>query len=132
MKSIEIVLCIACGMIFLISSVPKLRHPKGFILTVLEYQILPPPLGYLYGWVLPPLECLVALLLLTGTAIVGAAVTTAFLLLSFVVAISSNILRGRDLDCQCFGAKVQRKIGWPLVFEDCLLLSAVVIVAFLV
>lgn len=131
MKSVEIVLCIVLGVIFLISSVPKLRYPKGFILTVLEYRVLPPSMGRLYGRVLPPLEFLLALLLLTGTVIYLAAILTALLLLSFMIAMSINIARGRDMDCHCFGTKVRRRTGWPLVLQDSLLMGATVVVTLL-
>ena len=57
------------GIIFLTSAVPKLRHPKGFVLAVLEYRVLPPRLSWYYARLVPPLEFLLALLLLSGTAV---------------------------------------------------------------
>jgi hypothetical protein len=119
---IAALLCFILGCIFLISAFPKLRHPKGFILIVLEYRILPPALGRLYARLLPPLECWLALLFFTGTAIRAAGVLAAVLLLSFIVAVSVNLARGRRLDCHCFGRARQRKIGWGLLLEDGLLL----------
>lgn len=38
MKSIEIVLCIVLGVTFMTSSMPKLRHPKGFLRTTLACE----------------------------------------------------------------------------------------------
>lgn len=87
-------------------------------------------MAYIYGWALPPLEFFLALLLLTGTVISLSAVVTALLFISFIVAALTTIIRGRELDCHCFGARTRRKIGWALIFEDSLLLSAAVIVAF--
>lgn len=129
MAILELSLRLLLGAVFLLSAVPKLRHPKGFILTVLEYHILPPPLGELYARVLPPLELLVALLLLTGIAVRPAAVITSVLLASFVVAVSVNLIRGRDLDCGCFGASGGRRIGLGLVLQDIGLLVASIILA---
>jgi Methylamine utilisation protein MauE len=126
MKSLEIGSCLLLGSIFLISSVAKLRHPKGFVLTVLEYQVLPPRMGLFYGWALPPCELFLALLFLTGTAISVAACMAAILLLSFMGAISINLIRGRSLDCHCFGSEGRRKAGWPLVVQDGFLLSVAV------
>lgn len=117
-------LSVPLGLVFLSSAIPKLRHPKGFILTVLEYRVLPTSLGMIYGRLLPLLELFLALLLLTGTAVRSASVITSLLLVSFIVAISVNLARGRDLDCGCFGRRGSRRIGWPLVVQDLGLLAA--------
>lgn len=119
-------LSIMLGGIFLASAVPKLRHPKGFLLAVLEYRVLPPALGKLYASLVPPLEFLIVLLLLSGTAVRLAATLAALLLLSFLIAVGINVARGRDLDCQCFGKAAHRPIGWGLLFQDTLLLGAAV------
>lgn len=129
MRSVEIVFCIGLGAIFLMSSAPKLRHPKGFVLAVLEYRVLPQSLGFLYAWIVPPLEFLVACLLLTGTLVFLAALLIALLLLSFMIAVSITTVRGRDLDCHCFGTKARRRTGWWLVLQDGVLLGAVLVVA---
>src|SRR5215467_13653214 len=70
---IEALLSTALGIVFLLAAVPQLRHPKGFILAVLEYRVLPVRLSWGYARLLPPLEFLLALLLLTGTAVRSAA-----------------------------------------------------------
>src|SRR5205807_7414868 len=93
----EVVLSAVLGIIFLASAVPKLRHPKGFVLAVLEYRVLPPRLSWFYARLVPPLEFLLALLLLTGTAVRSAAVVMSMLLLSFIAAVGINLTRGRDL-----------------------------------
>ncbi len=132
MTGVEILLCSIIGIIFTSSSVPKLRHPRGFVLTVLEYRVLPPSMAYFYGWILPPLELFVALLLLAGTMVSVAACIIALLIISFIVAIISNIARGRDLDCHCFGMKLRRRIGLPLILQDSVLLGAAVAIVLLV
>lgn len=102
MTILELFLRLLLGAVFLVSAIPKLRHPRGFVLMVLEYRILPPSLGELYAWMLPPLELFVGLLLLTGAAVRVATIMASFLLLSFIAAIGINLARGRDLDCGCF------------------------------
>lgn len=125
----QVLLSIGLALIFLASAVPKLRHPKGFILAVLEYRVLPPGLSRLYARLLPPLELLLALLLLSGTAVRSAAIVLSLLLLSFMAAISINLARGRNLDCYCFGKTRRRSIGWGLLLEDCALLGAAIVLA---
>src|SRR5947209_6744809 len=83
LMGVEVILSTVLGIIFLASAVPKLRHPKGYVLAVLEYRVLPPGLGWFYARLLPPLELLLAVLLLTGIAVRSAAVVVSVLLLSF-------------------------------------------------
>ena len=122
--AVEVALGAVLGLVFMASAVPKLRHPRGFVLAVLEYRVLPPRLSRLYARLVPPLEFLVALLLLTGTAVRSAATVMSALLLSFIVAIGINMARGRDLDCHCFGRATPRPIGWRALLQDVVLLSA--------
>lgn len=119
----EAVFSVILGVTFIVSAIPKLRHPNGFILVVLEYRILPPRLGRPFARLVPPLELFVALLLLSGTAVRFAGAVTSLLLLSFVVAIAINIARGRELDCHCFGKATRRRIGWNTLLQDGALLG---------
>ena len=121
---IEILLSLGLALIFLASAIPKLRHPKGFILAVLEYRVLPTRLGWLYARLIPPLELLLALFLLSGIAVRSTAIVLSLLLLSFMIAISINVARGRNLDCHCFGKARRRTIGWGLLIQDGMLLGA--------
>jgi hypothetical protein len=125
----QLLLGVALACVFLASAVPKLRHPRGFILAVLEYRVLPERLAWLYGRLLPPLELGLALLLLSGTAVRLAAIILSMLLLSFLVAVSINLARGRTIDCHCFGRARRRPIGWPLLLQDGALLGASIVLA---
>jgi putative oxidoreductase len=129
MTIFAIVLNLILGGTFLVSALPKLRHPKGFVLTVLEYRILPPYLSKLYGTFIPPLEFVLALFALTGMMLRFAAIIMSFLLFSFIVAISVNIKRGRDLDCNCFGTLKKRLIGKTLLIQDSMLLGGALFIS---
>lgn len=131
MTILAMLLSFILGGIFLASALPKLRSPRGFIFTVLEYRVLPLSLGKLYGWLLPPLELFLAFLLFSGAAVGLASGILSLLLFSFLIAISLNITRGRDLDCGCFGMKKQHKIGWKLLLQDMLLLVVALSLPFL-
>ncbi len=130
MVVIELLASLLLGGVFLFSAVPKLRHPRGFVLTVLQYQILPARLSRLYGWLLPPLELFLALLFFGGTALRSASVLTGLLLLSFLIAVGVNLARGRRLECGCFGKAAKRQIGWGLLLQDGLLLAVAVALCF--
>jgi uncharacterized membrane protein YphA (DoxX/SURF4 family) len=119
-----LVLSVGLGTVFLRSSLPKLRNPRGFILGVVDYQVLPLGLAEAYGRVVPPLECLLGLMLLTGIAPRAAATVAALLLFSFMIGILINVVRGRSPDCHCFGTGGKRKVGPRLLLEDGALLLA--------
>lgn len=126
--SVTLPLCVGLGLIFLASSIPKLRYPQGFLLAVLDFRVLPSHLTRIFAELAPPLECLVGLLLLTGTAVRVASLVTGGLLLGFIYAIGVNVLRGRDLDCHCFGRAARRRIGWGALSQDSVMLSATIAV----
>ena len=129
MTNFKIMVSLVLGGTFLVSALPKLRNPKGFILTVLEYRILPPYLSKLYGAFIPPLEFAVAIFAFTGIILRFTAIVMSFLLFSFIVAISVNIKRGRDLDCSCFGTIKKRRIGKSLLIQDSMLLGGAIFIS---
>jgi len=114
------------GAVFLWSAVPKMRHPRGFAVTVLTYEVLPATLSLMVARFLPVLELLIGLLLITGTLTRVAGMATSLLLCGFLAAVSVNVVRGRKIDCGCFGR--ERSIGPKLLVQDgALLLIAVVV-----
>jgi len=113
--------------VFLASAVPKLRHPRGFAVTVMAYEILRPGLALLWARIQPPVELLVALMLLTGTFVRPVSVVAILLLCSFIIAVIINLTRGRNIDCGCFRANHQRKVGSSVVVQDMILLAVALI-----
>jgi len=100
----RLVLQLALGGVFLVSSAGKLRHPTAFLRGVAEYEILPTPLAYAFGAALIPAELFVAVALLSGFAVGIALPLATALLLVFGVAVAINLRRERDLLCHCFGS----------------------------
>lgn len=112
----------AFGALFLLSAAPKLRRPRSFLLTVMEYQVMPEGAARLSARLIPSTELLVALLLLSGVALRLAALLAAVLLLGFAAGVGINLSRGRHLDCGCFG-KHSRPISAALLIQDLGLVS---------
>jgi hypothetical protein len=100
----RLVLLLALGGVFLVSSVSKARHPLVFLRGVTEYDILPVPLAYAFGAVLIPAEAFVALALLSGLAVGVALPLATGLLLVFSAAVAINLRRHRDMLCHCYGS----------------------------
>jgi len=121
---LQALLAMGIGAVFVASAIPKLRHPRGFVLAVMEYRLLPPRASWIVGRMVPPLELLVGLLLASGAVLPAAAAAAMALLLSFLFGIGVNLARGRDLDCHCFGNARKRVIGWRVIVEDAGLLVA--------
>jgi hypothetical protein len=118
-----VVLRITLGLIFLVSSLAKLRALQRFIEGVVDYHVLPSSLAQLYGRLLPLVELAVGILLTAGVALPVASVVAILLLTSFGVAMGINIVRGRRIDCHCFGVAAAAPIGWPAVARDAVLLA---------
>lgn len=129
--AIQALLSITLGVCFLAAALPKLRHPESFMLAVVGYRVLPFRLSKVYARLLPPLECLLGLLLLGGIAVRSAAIVSSLLALSFITGVGINVIRGRTLECHCFGKATKRMIGWKLLLEDIALFGAAVALAIL-
>jgi hypothetical protein len=100
----RLVLQLALGGVFLVSSLGKARHPLAFLRGVAEYRVLPIPLAYAFGALLIPAEAFVALALLTGLAVAAALPLATGLLLVFSAAVAINLRRHRDMLCHCYGS----------------------------
>jgi putative oxidoreductase len=127
MMIVRMALSIALGGVFLFGALSKLRHQKSFILTVVEYRILPLKMSKLYALLIPPLELLVALMAITGVALSITAIIMSCLLISFIIAIGVNVIRGRDFDCGCFGSMKRGQISKKLLVYDGLLLGMAIL-----
>jgi hypothetical protein len=94
---------LSLGIVFLLSVLPKLRHPRTFAQNVVEYKILSTELAYWFGLVLIPLEIFLALAFLTGWLADIALPLAIVMLVVFHVAVGLNLRRGRQIACGCFG-----------------------------
>jgi putative oxidoreductase len=121
--ALEATASVALGGIFIAAAVPKLRRPKSFEVIVMAYDILPPAASRVYARMLPPAELSLGLLLPLGVATRVAALASCLLIAGFVFGVGVNVLRGRDLDCGCFGKRGNRTVGPRLLLEDLVLLA---------
>lgn len=93
------------GGVFLYASADKLFAPAEFARIVYNYQILPDALINLAALVLPWLEFLLGLCLITGLWLPGALVWANGLLWVFFAALLFNHFRGLDVHCGCFSTR---------------------------
>jgi len=114
----------ALVILFLSAGLAKLSAPEEFARAVRNYDLLPTRfVGIVATW-LPRLEVAAALLLALGVFTTLTAAVLAGLLLAFTAAVAVNLLRGREIDCGCFGSSAPRRITWGTVARN-LVLAAV-------
>lgn len=121
MDGIGFAAALALGATLVVSGSSKLRDPEGFILGVLEYDLLPLRLAVVYARLLPPAELLCGIALIFGIERVPAGIVAVTLLISFSVAVGASMVRGRRLACHCFGPRDDEPIGWTTVARLCVL-----------
>jgi len=88
--------------VFIYAGVVKGADPVAFAGQVANYQLLPYAWNFLVAAILPYLELLCGMLLLLNKRIRPAVLVLFVLNLLFMLALSSLIVRGIDIDCGCF------------------------------
>lgn len=105
------------GGIFLYAGVVKADDVVAFARSVANYQILPYSWNYLAAATLPYVEVVAGLLLLANRKVRPAALVLGALTAVFMLALSSVMARGLDIDCGCFrpGAEGHTSAGVALL-----------------
>lgn len=112
------------GGIFIYASLDKIAHPEQFAKIVYNYKILPHSLINIFAIIIPWVELLCGLFLIAGIFVKSSSAILSLLLVSFIIALSMNFLRGLDINCGCFSTDPQRKKeGAILLLRDFVLLA---------
>jgi putative oxidoreductase len=112
---------IVVGLVFIYASIDKIADPAYFAVTIQHYQLLPNLTINLVAIILPWLELICGVLLVAGIWHRSAALIISFLLITFIIAITSVIIRGLDIDCGCFGSDTSA--NWARIVEDLFMLT---------
>lgn len=88
--------------VFIYAGWVKMRDLTAFAGHIAAYQILPYAGNYLVAATLPYIEFLAGVLLLLNRRIRPALVVLGGLLLVFMAALASVLVRGLEIDCGCF------------------------------
>jgi putative oxidoreductase len=116
------------GLIFVHASIGKILDPKTFAESLMAYQILESPSLIKYVAVtLPWVEWFCGVFLLLGVFVRSVSVLTSTLLVLFVLAMVSALLRGLDINCGCFGS-ADESIGPLSLIRDGLFLGISLVV----
>lgn len=104
-QGIVLVLRLALGGVFVYASLDKIVHPQAFAEIIYNYQILPGSLINISVIILPWLELILGLLLMSGKFMAGATSLCSLLLAAFWAALLFNLARGLDIRCGCFNTQ---------------------------
>jgi hypothetical protein len=115
------------GLVFLLAGLQKMQHWRLLAGVIANYRLLP-------GWavgpaaaLLPPLELLLAVLLLSAQLQPWPVIAAIALLLLFAAAMAINVTRGRThIDCGCGQEFLAQHLSWTLVARN-LVLGALLI-----
>lgn len=105
LKYVALALRLVLAGVFLFASIDKIVHPADFAAIIKDYKVLPDVLINMTAIILPWLELVLGVLLLTGRWLDGSLLLVNALLVTFWTTLVFNYIRGIDISCGCFSTK---------------------------
>jgi uncharacterized membrane protein YphA (DoxX/SURF4 family) len=121
---VELLLRLAVGGLFVYAALPKLADPLSFSDKVRNFRIIDDPWVAWAAMGLPVLELAVGLCLLLRVLYPGALAAIVAMLVAFIPALASLIVRGIEEDCGCLSAKLTPDLQ---ILVDALLLGITIV-----
>jgi uncharacterized membrane protein YphA (DoxX/SURF4 family) len=117
---------VGCGFIFIYASWDKILDPPAFARIIQNYQLLPPAAVHPVAVVLPWVEAICGLALVSGVGAGGGLAVFTGLMAVFTGALALNAWRGIDTECGCFSVAAGATAGRAAddLVRDVLLLAA--------
>lgn len=124
MRWLSLLCRLVVGGVFIWASLDKLAHPAEFAKAIHHYRLLPYAALHPAALLLPAVELVAGAALVLGWQRRGAALICGALLLVFLAAIATALVRGLDISCGCFNTDGGHAVGLDLLWRDALLLLA--------
>ncbi|MBM3317965.1 MAG: DoxX family membrane protein [Candidatus Eisenbacteria bacterium] len=115
---------VALAAVFLLAAYGKILDPYALASSIYAYRVVPAGVAIVTGVVMPALEIVAALALLSGLLWRGGAVVFAAMLAVFIAGLFQAIVRGIDIDCGCFGKESSPVSFWLIARNYGLILLA--------
>jgi uncharacterized membrane protein YphA (DoxX/SURF4 family) len=109
------------GLIFIYASVEKILYPAYFAVSIQNYQLIPDYFTNIVAVLLPWLELYCGLSILIGLWHQAGAAIVSLLNIVFIIALTSAVFRGLDIDCGCYGTGSSANVS--RIIEDLFLLA---------
>jgi uncharacterized membrane protein YphA (DoxX/SURF4 family) len=114
---------ICVGLVFLLAATQKAQHWRILPGVIANYHLLPRWMNWPTAALLPLMEMVLAILLLSGLFNPRPSLAAMALLALFAAAIAINISRGRGhIDCGCGETFLRQTLSWTLVARNGLLM----------
>jgi len=110
------------GLVFIVASIEKIAIPEMFAANIEAYEIIPLPLVNVAALLIPWIELLCGIFLISGFYLRSSSIIVSALLVAFIFLLSWAIFRGLHIDCGCFGVGGGGEVSWMRVLEDFLML----------
>jgi len=118
---LQFLFCLILGGVFIWAGVVKIDAPLDFAQDIDNYRIFPRSISFFLALILPYIEVLCGLLILSGIMRRAGAFFLSGLLVGFLILIVITLIRGIDVECGCFGS-LGRKVDYKLLLTDLTLL----------
>jgi uncharacterized membrane protein YphA (DoxX/SURF4 family) len=112
------------GVTFVYASYHKILDPAAFAKIVYGYDLFPHETINIIAVIIPFIELIVGIALITGIYSRSAALLIIAMLLAFIIVISINVIRGHEFDCGCFSLEANQNAhsAWYMLGRDIILL----------
>ncbi|MCA9668225.1 MAG: DoxX family membrane protein [Myxococcales bacterium] len=113
---------VALGVIFIVAAIPKIVDPKAFAWSISYYHMIPQDLINALAICLPMIELLAGVFLVVGVANRASLLLVSGMLVVFIIAIISAMVRNLDISCGCFSPGAKGKamttstLTWDIVW----------------
>ena len=124
---LTLVFRLAVGITFIYASYYKIVDPGGFARSIWYYHLMPGGVINITALILPWIELWCGLGLVFGFLYRGSIASIGVMTIVFIVAMSSALMRGIDIECGCF--KVARAANsdiWKSLLFDVALIILIV------
>lgn len=118
MRMLGILARMALGIVFLVAAWDKIVDPMAFAKIIRNYQILPEVAVAGVALVLPWIEVVVGMCLITGFVARGAALSACLMMAVFLSAMAWAQHKGIATQCGCFTTKADDSISTVTFIRD--------------
>lgn len=120
---INFALRLAIGITFVYAAVDKIIHPDQFARIIYNYHLAPGQLINIFALFLPWVELITGVLVIVGYWEKAAVLMIGGMLVMFIIALSTALIKGVNIECGCFSTTSKAKGPVKdLIFRDALLL----------